>query len=64
MIKEIHRRIDELASDIVNGGLLRHTDPMHLAREYARMIGEINGLLHIEKVIEEMKEDDRNKDTY
>jgi len=61
VLKEIHSRVDELAQDLANGTLLAHTADHMIAREYSRIRGEIQGLLYIEKLIEDYKEEQQNE---
>lgn len=55
---DIQEKVDSIAKDIVSGCLLIHETPEKLAIEYARKVGEIQGLLQLKKMIEEAELDE------
>lgn len=46
---------------MANGVLLTHKDAEMISREYARMYGEIQGLLYLQKEIESYRESQREE---
>lgn len=62
-LQEVHNRIDSLSTSLINGDLLNQPNNEMLAKEYARLTGEIQGLLFLEKVIVEAKQlEEENRD--
>lgn len=52
----IKLRIDKLLADLANGTPLAHTTAELVTREYARLKGEIQGLLYLETEIRKYRE--------
>ena len=46
---------------MINGELLAHKDDHMLAREYSNLCGQLDGLLYLQRVIEDFKEEEKER---
>lgn len=62
ILKELDLEITNVSEYLVNGGLLDRGESEHLAREYAKQIGYLNGLKFIYSLLDEEQKEEVNDD--
>lgn len=55
--REVKKRIDVLATSLINGDLINCQNAEQMMKQYAQITGEIQGLLYLEKLIDDIKEE-------